>query len=139
MKNNKSDQGWRQKSLEELENDKWPDEKEYPTGLIKRCHEFRKIPVGKLTIEQLRTLIGQDIGLRHLIPIAIEFLTTDVLSEGDFYPGDLLMSLINLDNSFWSENTALKKQLAELINSNLDKLRNEELDLDKWQELNSAN
>src|SRR5687767_14871923 len=58
---------WTQKSLQELEQNKWPDQKEYPSGLVKRCHEYRKIPVGQLTAEQLRTLIGQQMGLDYLI------------------------------------------------------------------------
>lgn len=132
MKQNKFDITWSQKSLEVLENDKWPDEKEYPSGLVKRCYDYRKIPVNKLTTEELRTLIGQNIGLKYLIPIAIDFLKTDVLIEGDFYPGDLLESVLKIDKRFWSQNINLKEQFIELINLNVDKIKSENIDLENF-------
>ncbi len=61
------------RSLEELEQDYWKDY-DFPTGLIAKCHEYRKIPLKDLTIEQIRLLIVQDIGLKYLIPKAIEVL-----------------------------------------------------------------
>lgn len=59
-------------SLEQLENNFWPDQQEYVSGLVKRCYEYRKTPVNDLRIEQLRTLIGQNIGITLLLPIALE-------------------------------------------------------------------
>ena len=137
MKKNKFDIAWRQKSLEVLENNKWPDEKEYPTGLVKRCHEYRKIPVDKLTVGELRTLIGQNIGLKYLIPLAIDLLTTDVLIEGDFYPGDLLESVLKIDKKFWTQNLNLKEQLVDLINLNEGKIKSESLDLNNFESMNT--
>ncbi|MBX3162989.1 MAG: hypothetical protein KF900_00795 [Bacteroidetes bacterium] len=137
MRKNKFDKVWKQKSLEVLENNKWSDEKEYPTELIKRCHEYRKIPVSQLTIEQLRTLIGQNLGLKYLVPIAIEFLTTDILIEGDFYPGDLLESVLKIDKNFWTQNLNIKEQFVDLINLNHDKIRSGEIELGNLEELNN--
>jgi hypothetical protein len=137
MKKHKFDVAWRQKSLEILENDKWPNEKEYPTGLVKRCHDYRKIPVDKLTIGELRTLIGQNIGLKYLIPIAIDFLKTDVLIEGDFYPGDLLESVLKIDKNFWTQNINLKGQFIDLLNLNIDKIKSENIDLEKFEVINA--
>ncbi|MCD6069026.1 MAG: hypothetical protein K0S33_3852 [Bacteroidetes bacterium] len=137
MKKNKFDISWRQKTLEVLENNKWLDEKEYPTGLVRRCYEYRKIPVGKLTVGELRTLIGQNIGLKYLIPIAIEFLATDVLIEGDLYSGDLLESVLKIDKNFWTQNLNLKEQIIDLINLNGDKIKSENLDLDNFVAMNS--
>ena len=129
MKKNRQEKPYNQKSLEILENLKWPNENEYPTSLIKRCHEYRKIPINELTVEQLRTLISQDIGLKYLIPITIEILNKDILAEGDLYPGDLLETVLKIDIVFWRNNINLKEQLSVLIDLNSDKIRSENLEL----------
>lgn len=51
-------------SIEQLEND-FCRETDFPTGLVERCYPYRKIPIGNLTPAQLRTLIGQQIGLKY--------------------------------------------------------------------------
>lgn len=71
------------------------------TFLIKRCHELRAKPLRDFTVEDLRIMIGQQIALRHLIPLALERLQDDVLVEGDYYPGDLLASVLRADGRFW--------------------------------------
>src|ERR1700749_3536131 len=93
-----------QRSLEQLEEDPWNDPKIFPTTLIEKCYSYRKFPVKDLSIEQLRTLIGQNIGLPYLIPLSIEVLRKDIIAEGDFYPGDLLSAVISCEDSFWRNN-----------------------------------
>lgn len=127
MKKDKSADNWKQQSLAVLENSHWPDEKEYVSGLVKRCHEYRKIPVGQLTPEQLRTLIGQQFGLPYLIPVALEILTADVLTEGDFYPGDLLEVVLKVKPDFWNSHPQLRAQVAALVQSNMDIIRGEDI------------
>jgi hypothetical protein len=56
-----------------------------------------------LSTEDLRLLVGQNIGLHYLIPLALDLLEVDPWSEGDFYRGDLLMSVVQVETSFWSE------------------------------------
>ena len=43
-------------------------------------------------------MIGQKIGLPHLLPLAIKNLKNDQLAEGDYYLGDLLMSVIGAES-----------------------------------------
>lgn len=117
----------RKLTLEKLENSIWPNS-DFDSHLVKRCHELRKIPLENFTIEDLRILIGQQIGLNFLIEIAIEKLSENVLAEGDFYPGDLLNSVIGIDKKYWAENWEQRILLAAIINNNLDKL-NEHPDL----------
>ena len=102
------------KSLEELENDRWLNY-DFPTPLVEKCHRYRKIPLKDLTIEQLRLLIGQNIGLAFLIPKAIEILNQDILAEGDLYKGDLLIAVIMSEDSFWQTNSSSKRQVQKLI------------------------
>jgi hypothetical protein len=87
-------------SIEQLENDYWTDTN-FPTGLIERCFKYRKIPLRHLTIEQLRTLISQNIGLGFLLPAALEILRSNILAEGDYFPGDLLSAVLAVNE--WSD------------------------------------
>lgn len=95
------------KSIEQLENDIWPESGEFPSGLIKRCYAYRKIPIGSLSHEQLRTLISQDIGIKHLLPIVIEILEANPLAEGDFYQGDLLEATLRIEPTIWKKHPEL--------------------------------
>ena len=45
-------------------------------------------------VEDLRIMIGQEIGLDYLIPVAVAELEREPLAEGDYYPGDLLANVI---------------------------------------------
>jgi len=62
------------KSIEQLENNCWTDEIEFPSNLVLNCHKYRKIPIKDLTTEQIRLLISQKIGIEYLVEIAIEKL-----------------------------------------------------------------
>ena len=106
------------KSIEQLENDFW-DNMDFPTPLVEKCFNYRKIPVKNLSIEQVRLLLGQSIGVRFLLPIALEFLQNDILSEGDFYPGDLLSSVLRLEEINWGGNDKLKGEFKELVKRKL--------------------
>ena len=109
--NNKIDYS---KSLEQLENDYWP-KYDYETNLIKFCHEYRKIPLKSLSVENLRLLIGQNIGNYYLIPLALNILEHNPFAEGDFYPGDLLKNVVLSDNSYWIENKESWARLQNII------------------------
>lgn len=90
---------WRYKSLQNLEKEDW-GEPRYSTHLVTRCHELRRIPLNEFTIEDLRIMIGQAIGLAYLVPLALEELRENILVEGNLYPGDLLVNIIKVDSNF---------------------------------------
>ncbi|MFD3658959.1 contact-dependent growth inhibition system immunity protein [Streptomyces sp. NPDC058620] len=69
----------RGRSLAELERDRWQAPPPDATRLIATAHALRGRPVGALTVEDLRLLIGQDIGLPVLLPLAVEALRDDPL------------------------------------------------------------
>jgi hypothetical protein len=104
----------RKSSLENLENDYWV-KTNFEVGLIEKCYHYRKIPIQDLSIEQVRLLIGQSIGLDFLLPIAIEFLEKNLLSEGDFYEGDLLESILKIKNDYWKNKRGFHKKIVGLI------------------------
>jgi len=85
----KLENNWCYKTIENLEKDKWPQH-DFDSFLVRRTQELRKIPLNELTTEDLRIMIGQQIGLDYLVPLALETLTQDIWAEGDFFEGDLL-------------------------------------------------
>ncbi len=102
-----------QQSLEQLECDIWPDPSE-ASHLTKECHRLRRYPVKDLTAEHLRMLIGQKIGLLHLVPVALDVLELNPLVEGGMYRGDLLCSVSSIDSVFWEHHHDLKDRLLEI-------------------------
>ncbi|MBM4075722.1 MAG: hypothetical protein FJ267_08785, partial [Planctomycetes bacterium] len=77
------------RTLEQLENDVWP-EPEVHTSLIDSCHRLRRVPIDTLDPSDIRLLLGQRIGVRHLVPRAMEFLDAEPLLDASHFPGDLL-------------------------------------------------
>ncbi len=107
------------KSIEQLENDFWKDN-DPPTRLVEKCSQLRKIPIQNLTIEQIRLLIGQNIGLPFLIPKTIYILKSNIFAEGDLYEGDLLKSVLDIKEDFWESHLDLKSQLRKIVADKID-------------------
>lgn len=129
----KLENNWRQKSLESLEKKTWPalssDEGSY---LIRTCNLLRKKKLQDFTTEDLRIMIGQEIGLYFLMPLAIETLTDNLFAEGDYYEGDLLKSVIDVDTKFWDDNKDYWQQLNELIKNRRQEIKEMKFDLSKF-------
>ena len=83
-------------TLEQLERDVWPNP-EVHTPLIDACHRLRKVPIDSLTAADVRMLLGQRIGVRHLIGHAIALLESDPFLDASFFPGDLLICALSAD------------------------------------------
>lgn len=105
----------RRRSLEELERGRWPAPPPGATYLIATAHALRSRPVGTLTVEELRLLIGQDIGLPVLLPLAMEVLHDNPLAEGDMYEGDLLRAVLTRNSAVWSAHPELAKRLTFIV------------------------
>lgn len=106
-------------TIEQLERDVWPDPGPEATPLVRRCTELRRKPLAEFTVEDLRIMLGQEIGVPALLPLAVQVLLRDPLAEGDYYPGDLLTNVLRLPDSAWSglrpERKRLESVLAELV------------------------
>lgn len=103
-----------QSTLEQLEHDRW-GEPNFDSFLVKRTHALRKIPLNKFTIEDLRLMIGQSFSLDYLMPLALDVLMENVMAEGDYYPGDLLQSVLKASAQFWQHNGELWRRLDLLL------------------------
>lgn len=103
------------RSLEEIEGRRWGPPDRDATRLAAEVHRLRTVPVADLTVEDLRLLIGQQVGLSVLVPLAVEELEGDPLAEGDYYPGDLLASVLRLPASFWADHPPLARRVRVLV------------------------
>jgi len=117
----KFENNWKNKSLENLEKDIW-NEPEYSSHLVTTCHKLRKKKLKDFDIEDLRIMIGQDIGLNFLIPLALEELKQNILAEGDFYEGDLLKSVLTSEIDYWKREKENWILICNLFNEQKDQL-----------------
>jgi hypothetical protein len=126
-------------SLKEL-NAFWKFEKEALNGssIQKRSYKLYNTPITNFTIDDIRFMIGQEIGLKHLIPISIDYLREDILTEGMYYPGDLLKMVLTIHTSFWKNHQQEKKDLQSLIKKselNVNLLNLDESSKTKFREI----
>ena len=106
------------KTLEQLENTSLPPIQTDSSTLVCTCYKLMKKEIGTFSIEDYRILIGQGIGMNHLIPLALRILEKNILAEGDFYEGDLLKSVLSCGKEFWETNSELKSQIISLFEAN---------------------
>ena len=106
-----------QKSLEELENSNW-NETNFPTGLVTEIFYLRKKKLKDFDANDIRMMIGQNLGLEYLIPMALKILQKDILEDALFYPGDLLSAVLNSKKNYWDGNNSKKEELVTLLEAN---------------------
>jgi hypothetical protein len=94
----------RKQTLDELDPPAWGEPK-CDSYLTTTSHSLRRKPLVDFTTEDLRIMIGQGIGLRWLVPLALDLLEKDPLAAGDFYSGDLLAAVLRVRQAFWSQET----------------------------------
>jgi hypothetical protein len=82
-----------------------------PAPLSRECVRLRRVPLRDYTVEHLRVMIGLQVGLRYLIPLAVEQLSENPLAAGGFYPGDLLRAVLTIDPGYWVAQRALQQRV----------------------------
>ena len=122
---------WRSRNLTDLEKNDW-GEPTYDSHLVKTVHRLRYVPIAEFSIEDLRILIGQNVGLIYLLPVAIEELQKDLFAEGDFYPGDLLPSVLHIESEFWKEHENLWLQVFHLIKPQKQEIELKKIEIEKF-------
>ncbi|MFN8334237.1 MAG: contact-dependent growth inhibition system immunity protein [Cyclobacteriaceae bacterium] len=115
------------KSLEQLENNYW-DEPTYNSYVVTTSHAMRKKPLNEVTVDELRLAIGQGFGLDYLMPMAIEILKRDILTEGDLFEGDLLANVISRSTfNYWKLNKRHWNLVVRLIEQHKDILTDKDI------------
>ena len=107
-------------SLEELEGRRWSVPAGGETRLMATVRELRRKPIGGLTVEDMRLLIGQDVGLAYLLPLAMEVLRVNPLAEGDMYEGDLLAAVLTRSAEVWRDFPDLRREVREIVSELAD-------------------
>ena len=102
-------------SIEELSGERWNFTGEFPSSLVARCYEYRKLPINELNAGHLRLLVSQGIGLGYIMPSILDHLKADPTVEGSYYPGDLLLAVANIDTDYWKENSAQLQNLISIV------------------------
>jgi len=88
---------------------------DWPSALVSTCKRLYEKPLQDFIIEALRIMIGQEIGLEFLVPMALERLAENPFEHGDYYPGDLLMNLLRFPAGFSHKHQDLTWELADIV------------------------
>ncbi len=107
--------GIEQKTLSELEGSDWGKAPDQDSYIERSSFDLRHKPIGEMTVEDLRLLIGQGIGLQYLVPKVLELLDRNPLVAGMHYPGDLLVSTLRLPQKFLDGNPELVSKIERII------------------------
>lgn len=94
----------------------------FGSGLVINAARAWEKSINDLTNEDIRLLIGQHMGLEHLIPIVITKLEDDILSSGDHFEGDLLLSVLSVERKFWDQNPELFTKFKNLLIKKSDEI-----------------
>jgi len=127
-------------SLEQLEDNDWGPPN-WQSHLVTICYQLRKKDIDALSTEELRVMIGQNIGIPHLLPIALNMLEANPLAEGSCYPDDLLHSVVLIKTDFYQSETLLARRVASICRQAIPGLTSEDSTLcklfsdfaDKWE------
>jgi hypothetical protein len=121
------------RTLEELDGEHWEEPEDRATRLVRDAHRLRTVPIGSLSVGDLRLLLGQQIGVQWLVPVALEHLRQDPFA-GQMYSGDLLNAVLRAGSDYWDEHPSetmslwLVRQALENVRDEADKL----LTRDDW-------
>lgn len=106
------------KSICEIEGWEWNDDvpDKNSSHVEYRFYKLHDKPINSLGLDDVRFLIIQNSGLDLLVTIALEKLKKNLFIEVEYYPGDLFMSLlqINDESNYWNNNTDNKNKLIKL-------------------------
>ena len=98
-------------TLEEIEKQDW-GEPSHDSYLVRTIHALRRRPIGDFTVEDLRISIGQQMGIEHLMPLALDHLEVDPFARGDFYRGDLLKVVMEAEPGYWLTHSTVARRMT---------------------------
>jgi hypothetical protein len=129
MDNNNGD-GDPNLTVEAIEKRLWGDAPSDASYLVWTVHQLRRKPIGQLSVEDIRILLGQDVGTEAVLPYALTMLEREPLAEGDYYPGDLLAAVLSLPVEHWQKYPAYSDRLERIVATvgSMDPETNEDLD-----------
>nr|WP_198151923.1 contact-dependent growth inhibition system immunity protein [Kibdelosporangium sp. MJ126-NF4] len=85
------------------------------TGLMRTVYDLRRKPIGTLEPGDIRVLLGQQEGVRVLVPRALALLEEEPLLDAGYYAGDLLAAVLRVPQSYWHANPDLRATVNRII------------------------
>jgi len=116
-------------TLEQLEGQPVSPPAQSDTPLAQKCLRLMRVPLNELTTENVRMLVLQQIGLKHLVPLAMDKLEANPFVAGDHYAGDLLHAVVEAPPDFWASEPELRSRLDGIIRSLEDMVKFLERDI----------
>jgi hypothetical protein len=110
-------------TLTQLEGDDWGPPPPDAPPTVERCYQLRHKVLRDFAVEDLRIMIGQDVGLPYLLPKAIMVLESEPLAEGMHYRGDLLCSVLHVTPSYYRQHPDLKTKISAIISQAREDLK----------------
>lgn len=105
------------KSLEQLIGP-WQEEvpiENYNSSIEWRRYQLYRTPLEHFSIDDVRFMILQQLGLEFLIPKAVGQLEHRILVEGNYYRGDLLNSIFQIPASFRPAHRRLYNMVLDVL------------------------
>ncbi|WP_328605121.1 contact-dependent growth inhibition system immunity protein [Amycolatopsis sp. NBC_00345] len=117
-------------TLEVIEQRSWGDAPADASYLVRTVHRLRRKPIGELEVEDLRILLGQDVGTVVVLPYALTVLEQNPFAEGDYYPGDLLSTVLSLPLECWQGKPVGSDRIGRIVSAveSMDPEASEDLD-----------
>jgi hypothetical protein len=97
---------WSNQTLTEIEGQDW-GEPTYPSYVVTNSHRLRHKPLCEFTAEDLRFMLGQQISLPILMPMALDVLEVDPFAGGETNHGALLCVALKVNPQFWQDYPSL--------------------------------
>lgn len=128
----KEDHNFFSQTLSDMLHKEWRDEIPYDdSSVVQHMYYLFHTPARRWTVEDYRYLVGQKTRLDIILPKVFEILQHDIKVSGDFYDGDLLNSVLQINADFWEQHKDLYNTACMLIKNNMDKLSKTEYYSDK--------
>jgi len=100
----------------------WEDDiptQEDSSWVIYNSYRLYKIPFKDYNPEDIRFSLGQDIYPDTLVPLALDILEHEgAFFEAEYYGGDLLLSVMRIDDEYWNLHSLQKQRVKNLILQN---------------------
>lgn len=105
-----------EQSLQELEGVDW-GEPTYDSSLVIECYRLHRTALRDFKVRDLQRMIGQQMCLPYLVPLALRELHERPNADADLYEGALLNAILSVEEAFWKSRPDLAKDLLELLNN----------------------
>ncbi|MFD5421447.1 contact-dependent growth inhibition system immunity protein [Streptomyces sp. NPDC127069] len=103
------------RTLDELDPPGWESPADDATGLVRKVHALRCVPLRELRPAGLLTLVSQQVALPYVLPLAVRLLLEEPLLDAYFYEGDLLHAAARAPAAAWAVLPGLDARLRAVI------------------------